>query len=298
MAASFLGMADASLVLYGLIQGISEALPISSSLHTQLVSFWLDSWPESKATAALWHAGSIAGIALFYIKDLEALWRSVWRWRDPLYGPWRRLLGQLVAGNVGLGVAIGLVYIMCPWLLRSSPSLDTLAEISLMSAILLLAAHQWQRLGDTSTISSTATMQPCMQPCSLSSWLHAFLMGASQCVAMLWSGVSRLGATLTIACVLGYALPQSTRFSFLLGLPVMGASVLYGWWSGGAMIPKSYSCCVFPSRGPFMGLAMSLVVCVSTWGTLALMNHLAQRHCLWPIMVYRILLAIVVLHWV
>jgi hypothetical protein len=43
-----------------------------------------------------------------------------------------------------------------------------------------------------------------------------------------------------------------------------------------------------------MGLAVGCVVCISTWITLALMHHLAQRDWLWPIILYRVLLALIV----
>ena len=294
VATTFLDMTHVSSIVCALVQGASEALPISSSLHIQIVSRWLGLGlgSDTKLMAAFLHAGSVVGIVLFFAKDIMGVWSSVWRWNDNRYRSWRVLLGHLVTGNLGLAAAICAVYVIGPGMLKSSPSLSQLAWISLTSAVVLQVAHWYQRVTRAQQVkrgtppSFQAPGDKDLWPQAMP-WWHAFLIGASQCPAMLWSGVSRLGATLTMACLLGQALPQAVRFSFLLGLPATSASVLYGWWSCGAFAPTT-------GASVLMGLAVGCVVCFSTWITLALMRHLAQRDWLWPIILYRVLLALIV----
>jgi undecaprenyl-diphosphatase len=193
----------------GMVQGLGEFLPISSSGHLIVVP-WLLGWPvQSLAFDVALHVGTLAAVLYAFLADwlrlLGSGLRCLLRGR-PLAEPDARLLWLLALASVPAAVA-GLLLDEWAETTFRSPLLVA-CTMSLMGALLLFADR---RAGASSSASVSLA--------------HAMLIGCAQAVALV-PGVSRSGATITAALLLGYARPDAARFSFLLATPITAGAAL------------------------------------------------------------------------
>ena len=192
-------------VTLGLVQGLSEFLPISSSAHLILTP-WFFGWPDPGLTfdVAL-HVGTLVAVALYFWRDWVSLLRAAPRLRSPdgrLF--WLLLLGAIPGGIAGV-------------------LLDDLAEQALRAPLLiavtlstiglaLFAADRWGRR-DRSELRSIGVVD-------------VALIGIAQALAIV-PGVSRSGITIAVARARGIERATAARFSFLLGTPIIAGAALY-----------------------------------------------------------------------
>lgn len=198
-------------ILLGVIQGLGEFLPISSSGHLIAVP-WLLGWPDhGLAFDVALHLGTLVAVLYAFAGDWWRLVTSALRGARrgrPFSEPEGRLLGLLAAASVPGAVAGVLLDEWAETTFRS-PGLVAVT-LALMGAVLLLADRRAARVGDVLSMSP----------------LHALLIGAAQAAAIV-PGVSRSGATISMALFLGYGREEAARFSFLLATPIIfGAAVL------------------------------------------------------------------------
>lgn len=190
---------------YGLVQGIAEFLPISSSAHLVLLP-WAFGWKDPGQTfdVAL-HFGTLAAISLYFLADWKALLTGALK--EPR-GPGGRRLLFLATATVP-GVIAGLFLEKQAETVFRDP-----ARIALALAVfgLLLAAAD--RLGRRERGLETTGLR------------EAIIIGAAQALAIV-PGVSRSGATITAGLSLGLTREAAARYSFLLALPItFGACIL------------------------------------------------------------------------
>jgi undecaprenyl-diphosphatase len=191
-------------ITLGLVQGLSEFLPISSSAHLILTP-WFLGWPDPGLTfdVAL-HVGTLVAVALYFWRDWLALLRAAPRPRTPD----GRLFWLLILGAIPGGIA-GVL-------------LDSFAEATLRSPLLiactltimglaLFAADRWGKRD-----RSLHDIGP----------VDALLIGIAQAVAII-PGVSRSGITIALARMRGIERADAARFSFLLGSPVILGAALF-----------------------------------------------------------------------
>ncbi|MDQ3107100.1 MAG: undecaprenyl-diphosphate phosphatase [Actinomycetota bacterium] len=202
-------------IVLGIVQGLSEFLPISSSGHLLVVP-WLFGWdefatrPELKETfdVAL-HVGTFVALVIYFRRDLLSLARAGWaslRTRS-IEGPEQRLVWLLLVASLP-AATVGFV-------------LDTLlAErnggfvvIGLMLIVFGLVLFLADRL-----LGRRATEEFSLR--------DALLMGTAQAVA-LQPGVSRSGATISMGRFLGFERDAAARISFLMSVPITGGLGLY-----------------------------------------------------------------------
>src|SRR5262245_1627871 len=193
----------------GAVQGLGEFLPISSSGHLIVVP-WLLGWPvQSLAFDVALHVGTLAAVLYAFLPDWVRLvgsgLRCLFRGR-PFAEPDARLLWLLALASVP-GAIAGLLLDEWAETTFRSPLLVA-CTMTLMGALLLFADR---RAGST----SGATV----------SLAHALLIGCAQAMAIV-PGVSRSGATITAALLLGYARGDAARFSFLLATPITAGAAL------------------------------------------------------------------------
>ncbi|MBI5882850.1 MAG: undecaprenyl-diphosphatase UppP [Elusimicrobia bacterium] len=183
----------------GIVQGLTEFLPVSSSAHLILVPR-LFGWPDQglAADVAL-HLGTMAALLLYFWKD--------W-WRILTEKDQRRLLGWLVLASVPAAVLGVLVKDMVEGSLRG----EAPVAVTLIGFGLLLG---WaDRAGARTRTWESLDLETCL-------WI-----GAAQALA-LFPGVSRSGATITAGLLLGLKREDAARFSFILAVPIVfGAGVL------------------------------------------------------------------------
>jgi undecaprenyl-diphosphatase len=269
----FVALGYAKVAVLGLVQGITELMPISSTAHMRIVPAllgWQD--PGSAFSAAMQLAALAAVIAYF--------WRDV---RDILFGSLSavvrrdftdrelRLAFGIVIGTIPIGLAglaLAKTLNTCGSPLRGLWVVGAACVVMglLLALAEVVARHQrtFDRVG----------------------LLDCLVVGIAQ-VGALIPGVSRSGSTLTAALFLGFRREEAARFSFLLGLPAIALAGLkelaelrhagldaHGWAVLG------------------LGLVVaSLSAFAAIWGLL----HVLERYSAWPFAVYRALIGVVLL---
>ncbi len=186
-------------VILGIIQGLTEFLPVSSSGHLELGKAILGVQFEENAVlfSAVVHAATALSTVVVYHKDIWQIIRDVFRfeWNDAT---------KFVAYVLVSMIPAGLAYVFLgDWL-------DELfsGKILLVGCMLLVTAGLL-------IASSKLVSKP-----GENSFLKAFIVGISQAIALL-PGISRSGSTISTALMLGINREKAARFSFLMVIPVI-----------------------------------------------------------------------------
>jgi undecaprenyl-diphosphatase len=184
-------------LLLGVIQALTEFLPISSSGHLALVSYWFG-FREHQLALVIWlHAGTLLALIWVYRKDLHRLVRDDW----PLAG--KLLVALLPTAFVGLTLK--------PLVQEAFGSPSWVGAAFLLTAA-ALTFGEWQ-----------LARRP--QPAEVVSWGKALLIGMAQACAVL-PGLSRSGATIAAGLLVGLTRPAAARFSFLLSIPTVAVALV------------------------------------------------------------------------
>jgi len=198
-------------VILGLIQGLTEFLPISSSAHLRVVPALLG-WPDPGAAfSAVIQLGTLLAVLLYFFRDLWqialAWFQGLWR-REPFADPRSRLAWILIVGTLPIGIA-GLVFKQA-----IETTLRSLWVVAL--ALVLLALLLWlaEAIG-----KRTRAMEQI-------SFLDGVLIGTAQALALI-PGSSRSGVTITAGLFVGLSRRDAARFSFLVSVPAVAASGFY-----------------------------------------------------------------------
>lgn len=192
-------------VVLGLVQGLGEFLPISSSAHLILVP-WIFNWrdPGLSFDVSL-HLGTLVAVLAFFWQDWITLAR------DGLSGrrtPAGRMFWYLVVATVP-GAAFGFLF---------EDYIATIFRNPLLIAVMLILMGVILYLADR--------LAPSIKGMDRIGWKESMIIGISQAFAMI-PGVSRSGITMTAGRLLGLDRETSARFSFLLSTPIIvGAGVL------------------------------------------------------------------------
>lgn len=195
-------------VLLGIIQGLTEFLPVSSSGHLVLFQSFLPVTGDHIAFDLALHIGTLLPVFVFYRRDLLGVARDAVSGSEP---PWQRkgvrLGAWVVLGSVPTAI-IGLAFEDVFEQLFASP-----APVAVAFAITgcVLFATRWARRGSTTELE--------MQ------WWQALLIGLAQGIAIT-PGISRSGSTIAAALFLGMDREYAARFSFLLSIPAIGGAFL------------------------------------------------------------------------
>ncbi len=195
-------------ILLGIIQGITEFLPISSSAHLVLFPFIMN-WhiPSDVAFVfdVLVQVATLVGVVAYYWKDLISivthLIQGILR-KEPFAHPQARLGWLLILGTI----PAGLFGLLLKKEIESAFTSPTTTALFLMAtAILLIVAERaGKRLYNLEHLS----------------WFDAIIIGVFQAIAI-FPGVSRSGATITGGMIRNLERPAAARFSFLLSIPIM-----------------------------------------------------------------------------
>ncbi len=254
--------------LLGIIQGLSEVLPISSSAHLILIPRLLG-WPESGLTfdVAL-HLGTFIALAFYFRRDIVDLVVNFssglkqGRFRTPA----ARLPLYLVAGTIPAAIFGKSLEKPIEELFRHSPSL--IAALLIGFGLLLAFAD---RVGPKKWKLDRLTFKSTM------------IVGFAQCLA-LFPGVSRSGITITAALLLGFNRESATRFSFLLSLPIVAGAALL---KVGQLVKSG----IPAGEG---GVLLTGIATSALFGYLsvAFLLKLVQRRSLSPFVWYRVVVGI------
>lgn len=198
-------------IVLGVIQGLTEFLPISSSGHLLVVP-QLFGWDDPGASfTAVIQLGTMAAVLLFFWRDIV---RIAVAWVRSLWTPeLRRSLDArmgwyIIVGTIPIGLA-GVIF---------SDQIKTIARDLRLTASMLIIFGILLYLADR--------FRPQQKSESDLTMRDGILYGLAQMLALI-PGVSRSGATITAGRALGYTREAAARFSFLLSIPAIVLSGLY-----------------------------------------------------------------------
>jgi undecaprenyl-diphosphatase len=202
-------------IVLGIVQGLGEFLPISSSAHL-VVTPWLLGWPDpGLAFDVALHVGTLAAVLYAFAGDwariIMAAFQGLFRGR-PFEGD-ARMLWLLALASVPGGIA-GLALEDFADTTFRSPLLIA-ATMAGVGTVLLLADRRVARLADGAGTHDALHVTT----------RDALLIGCAQALAIV-PGVSRSGSTISMALFLGYRREEAARLSFLLATPItLGAAL-------------------------------------------------------------------------
>lgn len=206
-------------IVLGVVQGLTEFLPISSSAHLRVVGDLIGSVEPGAAFTAITQIGTELAVILYFRRDIARILSNWWlalRGHDGTTWP-ERTGSKNPDARLGWWIIIGTLPIVILGLLledridTSFRSLYIVAGTLAGFAILLGLAD---KLGRKERELTTMTGR------------HALSLGFAQAMALV-PGVSRSGGTITIALALGYTRQAAARYSFLLAIPAVMGSGLY-----------------------------------------------------------------------
>ena len=198
-------------IILGLVQGLTEFLPISSIAHLRVIPALLG-WPDPGAAfSAVIQLGTLVAVLVYFGRDLGVMTRAV------LQGifdgrPWKKQEARL-AWFIGLGtLPIGVCGLVFKRYIEGEfRSLYVISASLIVLGILLWVAER------------TATFR---RDVSQVGFVDSQVIGLAQALSLI-PGSSRSGTTMTAAMFLGLTREAAARFSFLLGIPAIGAAGLF-----------------------------------------------------------------------
>lgn len=198
-------------LILGIIQGLTEFLPISSSAHILIVST-LAGWGDPGAAfTAVTQLGTETAVLVYFRKDI---WRIITTWTRSLYTP--ELRGNIDA-RMGWYVIVGTIpigffgYTFSDQIETAARNLYLVATVLIVFGLVLGAADRWGKQDKTLDDLTIKT---------------GLIYGFGQALALI-PGVSRSGATISTGRILGFDRPSATRYAFLLAIPAVVISGLY-----------------------------------------------------------------------
>jgi len=269
-------------VILGVVQGLTEFLPISSTAHLRIVPALLGEEDPGGAFSAVIQLGTLAAVIAVMWRDIRRLvagFLAAWAHGRPLATAESRTALWIILGTVPI-VVCGLVFkdvIKGP--LRSIEAIIG----SLVAATAVMAAAEWW------TARGTARARPVRHGLDAVGLRESLAMGLAQALALL-PGTSRSGITISAGMFAGLDRGTAARFSFLLSLPAITAAAVLE---------------AIEERKAILGTPEARAAMV--WGTLTaavvgfiairwLLRMLATR-TLWPFVAYRLALAGLLAWW-
>jgi undecaprenyl-diphosphatase len=193
------------LIILGIVQGVTEFLPISSDGHLALARALLGLKDIGLAVDVLLHLGTLLALVVVYHRDLRRLLGALVRVLRRTSTPAERTeIASLVVGMIPVGLA-GVLFKDRIEAMSSHPQLA--AGFLFVTAAFLFASYRGRRAAGEVTPK------------------RAFVVGLAQVLALL-PGVSRSGTTISTAMLAGVAPARAASFSFLMAVPLLAAACL------------------------------------------------------------------------
>ena len=256
-------------IVLGIVQGLTEFLPISSSGHLRIVPAFMGWEDPGAAFTAVIQLGTMAAVLLYFRADL---WRIARTWTASLRRP--ELRPELDA-RMGWYIIVGTIPISVFGLAFSDQIEDEARDLYLIGTtlivlglVLLLAERVCRRDRDVTAVT----------------WRDSIVIGFAQALALI-PGVSRSGATITAGLFLGFDRGSAARYSFLLSVPAVVLSGLFelrhiGEEDGAGLAPT------------ILATVLSLVV---GYASIAFLLRWLANHSTAIFVVYRVGLGLLVL---
>ena len=276
---SAVGLLDA--ILLGIVQGLTEFLPISSSAHLRIVGEFLPAATDPGATfTAITQIGTELAVVVYFAKDITRILRgwfgslgrtSEWWARASLETKQDAKLGWLIiVGTIPI-VLVG--YFGQEFIRGAFRSLWLVATVLIVFALVLAVADRW---GGTTRSLNTLTAP------------HGIFYGLAQTLALIPGG-SRSGATIAMGRTLGYERVAATRYSFLLAIPAVFGS---GFYELNTALTRPELAGPFTLWETFVATVVAFFI---GWAVIAWLMRYIQTRSFMPFVIYRLVLGGVVM---
>lgn len=246
-----------SAIISGLIEGLTEFIPVSSTGHLLIANKWLGTRPDW-FTVFIQVGAALALLPLFWKK----LYGFAITWQKPESRDYlAKLAAAFLITAVG-GLAMEKAGLTLP------ESVGPVAWATLIGGFVMLGIEAWRKNAPGSAGLT---------------WTIAIAFGVAQLIAAAFPGASRSGTTIMLALVLGYARPAAAEFSFILGmitLTAAGGYKLFDAWKDGEL----HGAGALDTALAFIAAAISAFLVVK-W-----LLRYVQNHTFFGFAIYRILL--------
>jgi len=249
-------MTTSAALLLGLIQGLTEFLPVSSSGHLVIAQDLIGFQGPGIVFDILLHGATLGAVVLYFWRDIVALLASLRPGGDAAR---RRVVGLIILATIPTGV-IGLsIDHYLSGLFESAPF--AAAMLLVTGLILLVAEHARVGVGTMAQVSA----------------VQAVVLGVAQGIAVL-PGISRSGSTIATGLMLGMDAQAAARFSFLMSIPAILAAV--------ALHARDLASNAAAGNNLLPMAAGAGIAFLSGLGAIHLLLKLLARRKLWPFSAY------------
>ena len=255
-------------LVLGVVQGLTEFLPISSSAHISIVGQLIGSRDPGSAFTAITQLGTEAAVLLYFRRDIVRIvvaWCRALVGRGPRDDPDARMGWLVILGSVPI-VVLGLLF---------QDAIDSsLRDLRITAATLA---------GFALVLGFADARARTVRTLDQLTYRHGLLYGVAQSLALI-PGVSRSGGTLTAGLLMGYTREAAARYSFLLAIPAVVGSGLFKLVDvGNDPVPPQWDVIALATV-----VAFGVGYVVIAW----LLRYLAT-HSFRPFVLYRLALAAV-----
>jgi undecaprenyl-diphosphatase len=264
-------------LILGLVQGLTEFLPISSSAHIRIVGEFLDGAKDPGARfTAITQIGTELAVLIFFRKDIVAIVRAwfqeaIMRKDISIEDKPRARMGWLIIFGTIPIVILG--YFGSDFIEKDLRSLWLIASVMIIFGVILGIADKYGK--------SERSLDQLSNK-------HGLLYGAAQALALV-PGVSRSGATIAMGRFLGYSREAALRYSFLLALPAVFGSGFY-------QLKKAFSSDAEPNVFSIPEtLAATAVAFVIGYIIIAWLLKFVATRSFMPFIIYRVVLGSLIL---
>lgn len=267
-------------IVLGIVQGLTEFLPISSSAHQLVVGqLFFSGHDPGSAFTAVTQLGTETAVIIYFAKDIG---RIIKQWVLSLLGkvpssdPDARMGWFVIAGSIPIGV-LGILF---------QDSIDTTLRnlwitVAMLGGVGLVLGWADRVASKHEVVPGVAKRQLGPKELHDLTWRDAIVFGLAQACALI-PGVSRSGGTISGGLFMGYSRPAATRYAFLLAIPAVFASGLYKLKDIGE------DACV--AWGPT--ILATVIAGVVGYAVIAWLLRYITTHSFTPFVVYRVVLAL------
>jgi undecaprenyl-diphosphatase len=263
-------------IILGLVQGLTEFLPISSSAHLRIVGEFLGTGADPGAAfTAITQLGTESAVIIYFWPDIR---RIVSKWARSLVG---RVPRTDHDARMGWFIILGSVPIVVLGLIFQTAIETTLRSLWIIATTLIVFGIL---LGVADVVGTKKRRLREL------TWPHAIIFGLAQALALI-PGVSRSGGTMTGGLFLGYDRRAVARYSFLLAIPAVFGSGLYQLYKTikEPCLNVASGCAPEVFSGVETATATAIAFVVG-FVVIAFFMRYITRHSFLPFVIYRILL--------
>ena len=199
-------------IILGIVQGLTELLPVSSSAHLKLLP-WIFNWTMSESFDIALHLGTLLAITIFFFKDWIRLIKGGY---EQIAENKKSTEGKIFWYIVAVTIPTGIVSLVLDKFSETICEKFGIEMILIAAALIILGIVLY--IVDKKSASETKLEDMTFK--------QSFLIGISQAIAAAFPGTSRSGITMTVARALKVDRESAAKYSFLLSTPIILAAVL------------------------------------------------------------------------